>query len=219
MSDKKSGPIEKRLKATKRKFYDTGPNYRLRGRPGFAMENLAVLASDTRQLWSPPGEGFPNYPEPPRFLFDKKIGRAPLDLELFHYYWLVSDRMKAVFEAVDPAGFVFVACDITVPQGRYNGPNYWLCNVIRVLDAVDETRSRLKVGIVDDPIYRNFGLKYYSTLIEGGAKLVFREDVVASAHVFRMAHMDSTVISDRVLKDACKAAGVAGIGFRDASKI
>lgn len=58
MSDKKSEPIEKRPKATKRKFYDTGPNYRLVERPGFAMENLDLLASDTGQLLSPPGKDF-----------------------------------------------------------------------------------------------------------------------------------------------------------------
>ncbi|WFU83769.1 DUF1629 domain-containing protein [Bradyrhizobium sp. CIAT3101] len=218
MSDEKSEPI-KRSKTIKRRFYDMCPNYRLGGRPGFVMENANVLAPDTGVLESPPGQGFPNYPEPPRFLFDKKIGVAPLDMELFHYYWLVSDRMKVLFEAVDPTGFAFVACDIRVPQGHYTGPPYWLCNVVRVLDAVDETRSRLKVGIVDDPMYRDFGLKYYSTLVPGGAKLVFRENVVASAHVFRMAHMDATIICDQVLKDACKTAGVKGILFRDASHL
>ena len=130
---------------------------------------------------------------------------------MFHHYWLISDRMKTVFEAVDPAGFAFVACDIRVPRGHYTGPQYWLCHVVRVLDAVDEPRSRLKIGIVSDPIYRDFGLKRYNVLVEGGAKLVFREDVVGSAHIFRMAHMNATVISDQVLKDACKTAGVAGI--------
>ena len=217
MSDEKPEPI-KRSRTIKRRFYQTGPNYRLGGRPGFAMENADVLAPDTGVLEPPPGRGFPNYPEPPRFLFDKKIGVAPKDIELFHHYWLISDRMKTVFEVVDPTGFAFVACDIRVPQGHYTGPQYWLCDVVRVLDAVDETRSRLNIGIVDDPIYRNYGLKYYNFLIKG-AKLVFREDAVGSAHVFRLAHKDATVIADQALKDACKTAGVAGILFRDASKL
>ena len=218
MSEEEPEPI-KRSRMIKRRFYETGPNYGLAGQPGLAMENARVLAPDTGVLEPRPGRGFPNYPEPPRFLFDKKIGVAPKDIELFHHFWLISDRMKTVFEVVDPTGFAFVACDIRVPQGHYTGPQYFLCDVVRVLDAVDETRSRLKIGIVDDPIYRDFGLKRYSILVEGGAKLVFREEVVASAHVFRMAHMDATVISDQVLKDACKTAGVAGILFRDASHL
>jgi hypothetical protein len=217
MSDERSKPIEKRSRTIKPKFYMMGPDYRL-GRAGFVIENIKVLAPDTGMLESPRGEGFPNYPEPPRFLFDKKIGRAPRDLELSHY-WLISDRMKAVFEAVDHAGFAFTPCDVRLGKGRYDGPNYWLCDVLRVLDAVDESQSRLKVGIVEDPKYRNFGMKYYSILVEGGAKLVFREEAIGSAHVFRVAHMDATIISDQVLKDACKTAGVGGIRFRDASKL
>ena len=47
--------------------------------------------------------------------------------------------------------------------------------------------------------------------------LVSKEDVVGSAHIFRMAHRDPTVICDQRLKDTCKTAGLKGIKFKDAA--
>ncbi|MCS3726514.1 imm11 family protein [Bradyrhizobium betae] len=218
MSDDRSRPIEKRPREIKRKFYVIDFNYR-GGPPAMVLENRHVLAPDTGVLDPFPRRGFPNYPEPPRFVFGGTRDRAPRDLEMYHHYWLVSDRTKAVFESVDLAGFAFVACDIRLAKGQYEGPGYWLCDVVRVLDAVDESQSRLLVGIRDDPNYRDFDKKYYSVVIKGGARLVFRDEVIASAHVFRMAYMEATVICDDVLKNACKEAGLAGIGFRDVLKL
>jgi hypothetical protein len=155
--------------------------------------------------------GFRDYPEVPRFLFDKKVGRSPRDLELFHAYWLVSDRTKSVFEAVDPAGFAFLACDVRLPRGDYDGPPYWLCDVVRVLDALDEAQSHLKIGIREDRAYSDFGKKYYS--FSGGRELVFRDDAIGDAHVFRIEYLQAVVICDQTMKDACKAGGLKGIKF------
>ena len=84
------------------------------------------------------------------------------------------------------------------------GPAYWLCDVVRVLDAVDEARSRLRIEYEGE-------IKRYSVL--GGADIVFNEDVVGAAHLFRMAHMESAVICDRPIKEACRAASLKGITF------
>jgi len=164
---------------------------------------------DGRRILDPPsGErGGPKYSDVPRFLFDKQLGLPPRDLEEYWHYWLVSNKTKAVLEGVDPDGFVFVECDVLRPDGAV-GPAYWLCDVIRILDAVDEAASRLK-------IYDEQGPKSYSLV--GGATLVFKEAVVGEAHVFRMAHLKPAVICDQQLKDACKVAGLRGISFRDAA--
>ena len=77
-------------------------------------------------------------------------------------------------EAVDPKGVSFVLCDVRIPDGVYGGPRYWFCNILRVLDALDEAKSRLKIGIRDDDCYRDFGKKFYD--FSGGAELAFRED-------------------------------------------
>ncbi|HSQ19251.1 MAG TPA: DUF1629 domain-containing protein [Blastocatellia bacterium] len=217
MSGEKTTLIRQTRKR-KRKLFVMSFDYTRGGRPGLRLQNGEVLAPGDGVLHAPSGRcGFPNYPEPPLFLFDRKLGRIPRDLELFNAYSLVSDRMKVVFQAIDPDAFAFVRCEVIVPQGKYDGPDYWLCDVVRVLDALDEAGSRLKIERRGEPDYPYAGEKHYS--IAGATKLAFRRDAIGDAHVFRMAHGESIVICDDVLKDACKAAGLKGIKFRDASKL
>ncbi|MGY8683075.1 DUF1629 domain-containing protein [Bradyrhizobium sp. UFLA05-153] len=209
MSGEKSKSIAKRPRARKRKFYVVGPDYRVGGKPGFRLEDNSVIPYGVEHL--------PDFAEPPRFVFNKSAGDLPYDLEPCAGFWLISDQTKVVLEAADPNAFSFVLCDVRVPYGVWDGPRYWLCEVVRILDALDETRSRLKIGIRDDDRYLDFGKKFYD--FSGGAELVFQGDVIGEAHVFRMAHRGSTVICDGVLKDACKSAGLKRIRFRDVSNL
>ncbi|PWT83980.1 MAG: hypothetical protein C5B58_05525 [Acidobacteria bacterium] len=209
MSDGKSKSARRRPQARRRKFYRIGPDYRRGGKPGFRLEDNSVIPYGAQRL--------PDFAEPPRVVFDESAGDLPSDLEPCARFWLIPDRTKAVLETVDPRSFLFVLCDVRVPQGVWDGPQYWLCEVVRVLDALDEAQSRLKIGIRDDDRYLDFGKKFYD--FSGGAELVFNEDVIGDAHVFRMAHRGSTVICDQVLKDACKSAGLKKIRFRDVTSL
>ncbi|WP_367184935.1 DUF1629 domain-containing protein [uncultured Bradyrhizobium sp.] len=150
----------------------------------------------------------------PRITLDRK-SRRPRDCEGWYGLWLISDRAKSVFEAVDPEAFSFLACDVDVQNGVWDGPRYWFCDVRRFLDAVDEERSKLEIGISDDPAARDFGQKCYDFF--GDVELVFKEELVGDAHVFRMAHAELRIICDQVLKDAWKSAGLRGVLFEDAS--
>jgi Protein of unknown function (DUF1629) len=192
-----------------RKFYCIGLDFRFRTPPGWQMENLAVLNGGHRTLLAPLGaRGFPQFPEPPRLLIDRALGRAPVDWELFHDYWIVSDRMKTVLETLDREGVAFVRCE-TRYQGGSAAPVYWLCDVLRLLDAVDEEKSRVKIKHYDSDY------KVYDLM--GGASLVFKEEVVGSAHIFRLRFLHPRIICDQSVKDACKDAGLRGIRFVDAS--
>ena len=84
----------------------------------------------------------------------------------------------------------------------------WLCDVLRVLDAVDEVASRLQIKYLPQ-----YNAKTYQ--LAGGADLVFREDVIGSAHIFRLAHLKPAVFCDHQIKDACKAAGLKGVSFKE----
>jgi hypothetical protein len=42
--------------------------------------------------------------------------------------------------------------------------------------------------------------------------------VVATAHIFRMAHFDVAVICDQTMKDARKQTDLKGLSFRDVLK-
>jgi hypothetical protein len=191
-------PRRPRAAALQRKFYRLD-DFRSRGDAfSFELENEKELPSGLERI--------SDLSETPRFVFSRPAARRPRDLAPFYYAWLISDRTKAVFESVDPSGFEFAPCTVRASKGTWDGPPYWLCKVVRVLDAVDECRSRLSIGVCDDPRKRTFGQKYYE--FDWRLELVFREDLVGDAHIFRMAYHDSWAICDEELKNACKSAGL-----------
>ena len=196
--------FEKRLRKPKaKKFYCVGLDFRFHTAPGLEMENIGG-----RTLMSPPGErSFPPLSAPLRLLIDRSLGRAPADWELFHDFWLVSDRMKGVLEAVDREGVAFLKCE-SRSLGRKAAPDYWLCDVIRVLDAIDEEKSQGEI-LEDGTESRR-----YSPM--GRPSLVFKEEAVGSAHIFRPRFWGK-IICDQTMKDACKSAGMRGIRFQDAA--
>jgi hypothetical protein len=145
--------------------------------------------------------GFPVYPETPRVVIGKlgKKGFAPTDLELFHSYWLISDRLKVLFERLDPEAFAFLACDVRLSDGS-PGPTYWLCDVVRVLEAFGQSTL--------DDIRRN----PYRGFLLVRETLVFNEAAIGEAHVFRTRY-SVEIFCDQSVKDACQRAGMRGTKF------
>ncbi|WP_080405836.1 imm11 family protein [Burkholderia ubonensis] len=160
-----------------------------------------------------PQPGFDYFTEKPQLIYDKHEGRLPHDLESYGGYWLVSDRMRQVLEDVDAEGFVFAECDYTLPDGSA-GPRYYLCDIVRTLDALDEQASTLRVRFEKD---HDTGEDVKIRSLLSNAKLVFNEEVVGSAHVFNQVCLSTGTgaICDAVLRKACKDAGLSGIQFQD----
>jgi hypothetical protein len=194
----------------KRRFYIVYPKVTGRGL-GYRLLNADTLLVDGAAIITPlPGRrGFRNYPETPVFLADPKDGPIDWDFRTYSAYWLISDAMKAVLESVDPAAFAFLKCKSQLPDGS-QGPALWLCDVVRVLDALDEERSRVRIETASD------GSKYYG--LAGGPSFVFKEDIVGSAHVFRLKHAEDLVICDEEMRLACKQAELTGISFEHPEK-
>ena len=142
----------------------------------------------------PDNGGFPHFSEIPQ-LKDTVPEGSLRDFQVaFEGYWLVSDRLKSIFEAIDPEGFQFVPCELVCFDGSA-GPLYYLCDVSRTLDAVDEDYSEVRVlteGFANGKFYR----------LAGGASLAFKKDVVKGAHVFRSPFNDGLIVCDRVMRDA-----------------
>jgi hypothetical protein len=172
------------------------------------MENLAAIAGVRELLVPPRGRGFVPFPEPPRLVIDKSLGREPRDWEMFQDYWLVSDRMKILLETLDSEAVRFVRCETRYRDNRV-APGYWLCDVVRVLDAVDEANSVLKIE------YPTPDRKVYN--LSAQSSLLFKEESVGAAHIFRLFFYPM-IVCDQVFKDACKEAAVRGIRFTDATK-
>jgi hypothetical protein len=213
MVRKASGSGTKRPSDAGRRFFEVAPDWRLRRPPGVALENEDKLLQGRPILGPEPGKrGFPSYSEPPKILIDRKLGRALRDFEQYSQYWLISDRLKRVLQAVDADGCAFVQCDVRLGKGGAD-QGYWLFDVIRILDAVDESASRL--NIVRD--HRTRGGRYYR--FSGGASIIFKPDVVAAAHIFGLTFARSAMFCDQVLRDACKREGIEGISFTDATDL
>ena len=132
----------KARKPKRRSFLKIDADYNRGGKPGFVLENDDVII---RYLWRTIDPRYSEFPEKPRFLFDKKLGRPPRDIEGYVRHWLISDKLKVVFEAVDRDAFAFASCDVRLPDGTA-GPHRWLCTVTRVLDALDDDASRVTKG-------------------------------------------------------------------------
>jgi hypothetical protein len=182
-------------------------------RPGAVLTNLDALLPAAQRLVLGPrrGErGFPQYAQMPRLLIDKKLGRRVRDLEECYEYWLVSGAMKAVLESADPASVAFNACETVLPDGT-PGPKHWLCDVVPMLDAVDEATSIVR--ILDAA---GAGRRYDFL---SNTALAFRPDIVAQHHIFRLTYRWPAVICDDVIRRACKAAKLDGIYFRNAANI
>jgi Immunity protein family (Imm11) len=201
-------PVKNKLGASrtalkKRKFFIVHerilvrPTYNLVGGPSLISAGFAPL---------PEERGFCDTSRIPTFVFKGKTER---DFEEYGGYWLISDRMKRFLERFDPEAFAFLKCKVQLPNGA-RAPFRWLCDVVRVLDALDEKKSEVEIRTTDS------GNKMYSFSV--GAKLIFKEDVVGSHHVFRMMHFSPTIICDGGMKTECKAAGLSGLSFIEAAK-
>jgi len=188
-----------------RRFYIV--RTRTTSRPaGFELTNHAALFQKPDAMMMPPAgrRGFRDYPELPLFVADKK-GRLHWDLdEAVPYYWLVTEKMKSLMEALDREAFAFLQCRVQFPDGT-DGPPRWLCDVVRVLDAVDEKKSKVTIRT------GHSGNKFYS--FSGGVNLFFKPDVVGMSRFFRLYYNENHVICDDEVKAACEAADLKGLQF------
>lgn len=211
MAEKPARGTANQRKPKARKFYRISWSV-FHGLADFEVENLEVLSPGGWPLCPPEGrQGFPAYPEKPRVVIGKrKKGPPPSDIELYHSYWLISDRLKSLFEAVDPSAFAFQACDVQLRDGS-PGPTYWLCAVTRILkpfgeptlQAIEKERQRTGTARV---------FLYSSTVLRS---LQFDENIVGESHIFITLFGSEVRFCDQVMKDACKAAGIRGVRFVD----
>lgn len=197
-------------------FFILEPDARRGGKGhGVIFENEQALLTPPRLILKPEGGGFPPLRETPRLVYHSREGVPPQDLEGgMSGYWLVSERLRQVMEAVDSGAFVFADTDYRLEDGS-KAPTYFLCDVVRTLDALDEDISQLNIMISDDfEEGKHYGLT-------GDIRLAFKREVLGSAHVFRLPY-SGFVYCDRAFKDAVEAAGITtarrtnGLWFDDA---
>lgn len=196
-----------------KKFYVF--DFNMKYRPDvIKLTNAAAI-----DLRAPEGQscGFRALPEAPRLVVEHKKGsRALLDISLPYLgdgKFYVSARLKSVIERLDPNSCRFVECKATMSDGT-PGPEYWICDVVRVLEAFDEEYSSF-VRI------RRPGQDWLYS-IDYPYPLFIKDDVVDNAHLFRLKLPGRPIVTrpycDETLRALCKEAGVTGIDFRRTDK-
>ena len=216
MSEPTTIEISAEAASHKGKFFLIDVSFLGNGRvPGIEITNEEKLIHPGMNVISHPN-GIPDqYPERPHLVHVPKKGEMPRDLEELAGIWIVSEPLKQLLEKVDPEAFAFVTCDFSLADGS-PGPQYYLGNVLRRIDALDEVSSRVKIKI-DHNYQTGKDEKLYSLV--GGASLVFKQDAVGEAHIFRQHHMGAPPICDRAMFDALRAANFSGLRLRDVTDI
>jgi len=175
------------------------------GRKFLNMKDVCGESGST--ILSPPSiwdRGFRPYAVRPRFRISKRLGRQVCDIEHYLGYWFSSDTAKRVLDTVSPSDFVYLPVDVEVDPGC-DPAVYWLCDIVTILDAVDEARSeRLRSRFNDR------GQKLHNTLY---ASTVFDERIVGDHNVFRLVTDPTEIVCTERFKEAYKAAGLKGLTF------
>lgn len=209
-------PVSVDVESHKGKFFLLDSSFWGNGEvPGLEIANEEKLISPGMYVVAPPTGEPDQYPERPHLLHDPEKGGMPRDLEELAGIWIISEPLKQVFEQVDPEAFAFVECDFSLADGS-PGPQYFLCNVVRTLNALDVAASRVKIRYEHD-YQTGQDVKLYS--IAGGASLVFDQQVVANACIFRQEDIGAPPVCDRVMFDALAARNFTGVELRDVAEL
>ena len=173
---------------------------------GFTLLNAEVLGDGKGNIGFPDISirGFPEYPEKPRLLYDPRSGSEASDLELCRGYWLISERARRFFEEFEPYAFVYHDCDIVRPDGSA-GPVRWLCDVVQVVDAIDEQRSGATAiqNFVNKKIYK----------LSSDGTLALTRAKIGAAKIFHLMYFNAYVFCNDEFKELCIERQLSGFGF------
>ncbi|MGQ0682920.1 imm11 family protein [Bradyrhizobium sp.] len=142
--------------------------------------------------------------EPPKIAFDRKKRRGALrDADTIMLgIWLVSDRLKNLLERIDPEAFAFERAEVDYSNFDEPGPAFWFCDIVRMLDCVDEENSVIRYQ--EDISWTN-----YLALID----VRMKPEIVGAAHAFRLTKSTLIQIVDDVIVKAAKAEKIRGFRF------
>jgi hypothetical protein len=147
--------------------------------------------------------GVPKFSEPPQLILNRKLGKPLTDMEPFGSFWIVSANLKKVLQQFDVNAAEFAEFKVT-HHGDAGAHKYWLCDIVRIIDALDEDASVFSVNIVTG------GGQYYAL---HNSKLSFRPEIEKDVHVFRVQQNSAEIFCDEEFKMACSDAGVKGMSF------
>lgn len=171
--------------------------------------------------------GLPAMERPPRFQFDLRSdadwlwGRdypeAPIVwqdiLNRRRDLWLISDRLMRLLLEIDAAAFDCVRAETTIllDEGEREGPAYWLCDLVRVVDAIDLEKSNAWL--------KEFASGLFSVEVRTGSE-VFRKRDLGDAQIFHQLNRLGyrTYLTDAA-KKRIEQGGFVGVDFMIGGRI
>ena len=161
---------------------------------------LGFRAIDPRE------RGFAHVPsdERPLLRVDERQGRALLDFEEFYGYWIVSKKSKGVLERLDSKAFQFLPCDVTYTYTEAK-QSYWICDVINVVEALDENASNIQIRFGTSKQYR----------VINPTQLAFQDELISESMIFRMKFAESYIFAKKAFRDLYRAERLKGIAFSE----
>lgn len=178
--------------------------YKITGGPSSALDgrwvNQPEIGANTHaSLQITPGVGFPEGMEFPRFEVAGTPRAKRADVySIVRNLWLVSNRAKAAFEKCDKGAFAFIQATLQSTGGVVLELDYWLCDVVRLVDALDAERSGLKLDRTGDRPQTLSAL--------AGGEASFRAADLDGIHFFRLATEPGTICCDETGRGAIRAA-------------
>jgi hypothetical protein len=191
-------------RAKKQKFY------LITGRSYSTASGWELLNKNDFPGWMPHppsrfDRGFREYLVRPNFHISARLGRKIHDFELFGEYWMVSDRTRNALLSISDTDFKFLPVDTEVDPGQ-EPVVLWLCDVIPVLDAVDESCSTVNKIINDmgEPSHQ----------VSAISSLFFDEKTVGFHHAFRLKTAPSKIVCDKVFRLKLQKEKLSGLSLR-----
>jgi hypothetical protein len=123
---------------------------------------------------------------------------------------IVSDRVRAVFEREAPGQVQFVPLAITRRGKPIDGPQYWIMNLLHVVDCFDRKRSGYSTEVEDGV------LKYF---FEFNGLVLNCGRVPSHVKVFRVEHFEETMVMRAEPRQALDADAITGMQYRDIRQV
>ena len=164
-------------------------------------KNMAGLEIDHSHNW-----GVPHFRETPRVKVALK--NKPQDAYGNMKHLVISSRAKALFEAIDPEGFEFAACETTTRKSLTVDP-YWIMGPTRVVTEFDQEKSNFVESGSPDNKLQSGKAGVISTLYN----IYFLPSLPDNYQAFWLLQYSSCPIFDEAIVDAWRTAKLRGLRF------
>ena len=109
------------------------------------------------------------------------------------------DRVKMLFERIAPKDLQFLPIALEYKGKKMGDSPYWIMNLLRLVDCVDETQSNWSIGYGGFKTYRSW--------------IMDKSRIPTDASVFRVVGAEYPVVVTEAVRCEVEQATITGVGF------